>query len=70
MIVILAEAYELAADDVMLDVKISQSLRWSGLDLLDWLRCRHGWDASLAVNYLAAIRRFTPSMKKARRVAQ
>src|SRR5215210_9553425 len=54
---ILAEAYELTPHDVALDNEIIQALPWSGLDLLVWLRRRHNWDASLAVYYLAAIKR-------------
>jgi hypothetical protein len=54
---ILAEAYELTTLDVVLDSEIIQALPWSGLDLLVWLCRRHDWHASLAVNYLAAIKR-------------
>jgi hypothetical protein len=54
---ILAEAYELSPDEVEHDVAVLQAHSWSGVDLLAWLRCRHGWHASTCVYYLAALRR-------------
>ena len=54
---ILAEAYELSPDEVEQDVAVLQAHSSSSVDLLEWLRRRHGWHASTCVYYLAALRR-------------
>ena len=59
---ILAEAYELSPDDVQQDVAVLQAHAWSSIDLLEWLRRRHGWHVSTCVYYLAALRRALSGM--------
>jgi hypothetical protein len=59
---ILAEAYELSPDEVEHDLAILQARSSFGIDLLEWLRRRHGWHASSCVYYLAALRRALSGM--------
>jgi hypothetical protein len=59
---ILAEAYELSPDDVQQDVAVLRTHTWSSIDLLEWLRRRHGWHVSTCVYYLAALRRALSGM--------
>ena len=54
---ILAEAYELSPNEVEQDVAVLQAHSWSSIDLLEWLRCTHGWHTSTCVYYLVALRR-------------
>ena len=54
---ILAEAYELRPDEVEPDSAVLQAHSSAGVDVLEWLRRRHGWHASTCVYYLAALRR-------------
>ncbi len=57
LILILAEAYEIKPKQVIQDSATIQLWCWSGLELLVHVRDKYDWDASVAVYYLAALRR-------------
>ena len=57
MIRLIAAAYELAWREVVADARVAWTWQAPADDLVVWLSERHGWDAELAVLYLAALRR-------------
>ncbi len=56
-ILILAEAYEIKPRQVLQDLATVQLWCWSGLELLVHLCQKYDWHVSMAVYYVAALRR-------------